>query len=179
MPRYVAFLRAVNVGGRVVKMETLRTLFGRMGFTNVQTVIASGNVVFESPQRSVRRIEETVEQGLKAALGYNVITFIRTMPELTTLVEHPLVSDDALDAGAVLYVAFLREKPSPDAARKLTALKSDAEDFHVHERHVLWLVRGRFSNSSLSGPSLERTLGLPATIRNATTVRKIAQKFGS
>jgi hypothetical protein len=49
----------------------------------------------------------------------------------------------------------------------------------VHDRHVLWLVRGRFSNSSLSGPSLERTLGLPATIRNATTVRKIAQKFGS
>jgi uncharacterized protein (DUF1697 family) len=160
-------------------METLRTLFGRMGFTNVQTVIASGNVVFESPQRSVRRIEETIEQGLEAALGYKVITFIRTMPELTTLAAHPLVSGDALDDGAVLYIAFLREKPSREAARRLMAEKSEAEDFHLHDRHVLWLVRGRFSDSSLSGPSLERTLGLPATVRNATTVRKIAQKFGS
>jgi uncharacterized protein (DUF1697 family) len=175
--RYVAFLRAVNVGGRTVKMDALRTLFAGMGFRNVQTVIASGNVVFESPERSVMRIQEAIEQGLEAALGYPVTTFIRTMPELTALAEHPLVAGDGINHGGSLYVAFLSERPSREATRKLMAFKSDTEEFHVYERHVLWLVRGRFSDSQLSGPALERTLGLPATVRNSTTVRKIAQKF--
>jgi hypothetical protein len=42
---------------------------------------------------------------------------------------------------------------------------------------VLWLVRGRFSDSALSGPALERTLGVPTTVRNATTVRRMVETF--
>jgi uncharacterized protein (DUF1697 family) len=176
MSTYAAFLRAVNVGGHIVKMETLRTIFSKAGFSNVQTVIASGNVVFESPQRSVSRIEQTIEQRLEEALGYTVTTFIRTLPELSALAEHPLVSGTALEDGATLYVAFVRHKPGADATRKLMKLKTDVEDFQVHDHHVLWLVRGRFSDSALSGPSLERTLGVPMTVRNATTVRRIVDK---
>ena len=48
MPRYVAFLRAINVGGHVVKMERLRALFEDLGFAKVETLIASGNVIFET-----------------------------------------------------------------------------------------------------------------------------------
>ena len=177
MPKYAAFLRAVNVGGRVVKMEALRALFTDMGFSNVQTFIASGNVVFQSPQRSVGRVEQAIEQRLHEALGYSVTTFVRSLPELAALAEHPLVSGDAVEDGAGLYVAFVREKPTAEATRKLMALATEADAFHVYQHHVLWLVRGRFSDSQLSGPSLERALGIPATVRNSTTVRKMAQKF--
>jgi uncharacterized protein (DUF1697 family) len=177
MPKYVAFLRAVNVGGHVVKMETLRTLFVKLGFSNVQTFVASGNVVFESAQRSVNRLEQTIEKRLADALGYTVTTFVRGFPELAALSEHPLVSGEAVEGGAGLYVVFVREKPTADVIRKLMALTTDAEDVRVHEHHVLWLVRGRFSDSPLSGPSLERALGVPATVRNSTTVRKVVQKF--
>jgi uncharacterized protein (DUF1697 family) len=176
MPTYAAFLRAVNVGSHIVRMETLRTIFSKAGFSNVQTVIASGNVVFESSQRSVSRIEQTLEKRLEEALGYTVTTFVRTLPELSALAEHPLVSGKALDHGASLYVAFVRDKPGADTTRKLMKLKTDGEDFQLHEHHVLWLVRGRFSDSALSGPSLERTLGVPTTVRNATTVRRIVEK---
>ena len=55
--RYVAFLRAINVGGRVVKMDDLRRHFVSMGLSDVQTFIASGNVIFESPARSTARLE--------------------------------------------------------------------------------------------------------------------------
>ena len=87
MPQYAAFLRAVNVGKRLVKMETLRTAFDQMGFSNVQTVIASGNVVFETPQKRVSRIEQAIENGLEDALGFDVTTFVRTGPELRELAE--------------------------------------------------------------------------------------------
>ena len=51
-----------------------------------------------------------------------------------------------------------------------------ADDFHVHEREVYWLCRKKLSESTFSGALLEKTLGMPATIRNATTVKKLAAK---
>jgi uncharacterized protein (DUF1697 family) len=177
MPQYAAFLRAVNVGKRLVKMETLRTAFDQMGFANVQTVIASGNVVFETPQKRVSRIEQAIESGLEDALGFDVTTFVRTGPELRDLAEHPLVSGQSLKNGDSVFVAFLHDTPALETTRKLTALKAEGERVVVHHHHVLWLVRGRFSDSSLSGPTLERTLGVPATLRNATTIRRMLDKF--
>ena len=177
MPQYAAFLRAVNVGKRVVKMEALRTAFVKMGFSNVQTVIASGNVVFDTPQKRVSRIEQAIESGLQDALGFDVTTFVRTGPELADLAQHPLVAGRWLQNGESVFVAFLRDTPAPETMRKLTALEAEGERVIVHRHHVLWLVPGRFSDSTLSGPVLERTLGVPATLRNATTVRGMLDKF--
>ena len=61
MPRYVAFLRAINVGGHTVKMDQLRRLFERLGFSKVETFIASGNVIFESASRSAKALEKNTE----------------------------------------------------------------------------------------------------------------------
>jgi len=76
----VAFLRAINVGGRVVKMHRLRTLFVDEGFANVETFIASGNVVFDlPPAKKAPALERTIEAMLRNALGYEVSTFVRTV----------------------------------------------------------------------------------------------------
>jgi uncharacterized protein (DUF1697 family) len=61
MPRYVAFLRAINVGGHIVKMDYLRSLFEELGFTNVETFIASGNVVFDSSYKNPASLEKKIE----------------------------------------------------------------------------------------------------------------------
>src|SRR4030095_12804333 len=82
MPRYVAFLRAINVGGHIVKMDQLRKLFTQLGFTDVETFIASGNVLFTSPSKSGAALEAKIEKHLKAALGYEVATFVRTATEV-------------------------------------------------------------------------------------------------
>jgi uncharacterized protein (DUF1697 family) len=177
MPRYAAFLRAVNVGGRIVKMEALRTLLTGTGLSNVQTFIASGNVVFDSPQRSVGKLEQAMEKTFADALGFSVTTFVRTLPELAALAEHPRLSGSGAEKDTAVFVAFVREKPGRDVTRKLVALNTDVDEFEVHGNHVLCTVRGRFLESQLSGPLLERTLGVPATVRNATTVRRMVQKF--
>ena len=87
MTRYVAFLRAINVGGHVVKMEALRKLFESMGLSRVETYIASGNVIFETEARKPGALEKKIEDELKIALGYAVGTFLRSIPELTSIVE--------------------------------------------------------------------------------------------
>jgi len=173
-----AFLRAINVGGHVVKMDALRRHFEQMQFTSVQTFIASGNVVFESSSRSTAKVEQAIENSLQAALGYPVTTFVRTLPELVDLVQHPAFSDAALEEGPTMYVVFVREKPSTAVARALVAGATGVDTFQVHDRHVFWFVRGSFSDSAFAGPRLEKVLGMPATVRNASTVRKLAAKFG-
>src|SRR4051794_1405623 len=86
MKRYVAFLRGINVGGHRVKMDHLRDLFTALGFSNVTTFIASGNVIFDTPAPDVSAIESRIEGHLKASLGYEVDTFLRTPAELATVV---------------------------------------------------------------------------------------------
>ena len=73
--KYVAFLRAINVGGHTVKMDHLRNLFESMGFANVETFIASGNVIFDSKTKSTAALEMEIENQLQAALGYEVRRF--------------------------------------------------------------------------------------------------------
>ena len=177
--RYVAFLRAINVGGRVVKMDDLRRLFSSMGFSGVETFIASGNVIFESPSKSSAKLETTIEAALEKALGYHVGVFLRSPDELAELAGHPLVSGEKVPAGASLYVGFLRTQPAKEFTRKLMAFNTDVDDFQVHDRQVLWMVRGNFLDSKVSSAKLEKTLTMPATFRNATTVRKMAAKYGA
>ncbi len=74
MERYVAFLRAINVGGHTVKMDYLRQVFESFGLSGVETFIASGNVVFEAPTADARALDEQIGQGLREALGYDVAT---------------------------------------------------------------------------------------------------------
>src|SRR5438093_11101582 len=85
MVRFIAFLRAINVGGHTVKMDDLRRLFESLGCSNPETFIASGNVIFESPVEDVRTLEKSIERHLRTALGYEVATFIRTAPELADI----------------------------------------------------------------------------------------------
>jgi len=82
MPKYVAFLRAINVGGHTVKMDHLRLIFEAMGLKNVETFIASGNVIFDSTAKNSKALESKIEEFLQERLGYQVATFIRSTSEV-------------------------------------------------------------------------------------------------
>ena len=77
MHRHIAFLRAVNVGGHMVKMDRLRALFAELKFRNVETLIASGNVIFEATTADAEALEQRIERHLRTSLGYEVATFLR------------------------------------------------------------------------------------------------------
>ncbi len=178
MPRYVAFLRAINVGGHTVKMDVLRQHFETMKFKNVETLIASGNVIFESNAGDASTLSRKIEKHLHETLGYEVRTFIRKSDELLKVAAHePFKDADMSASGNAIYVAFFNEPIGADAMRKLKPHVTAWDEFQVMEREVYWLCRRKMSESTFSGAVLEKTLQTPATLRNMTTVRKIAAKF--
>jgi uncharacterized protein (DUF1697 family) len=178
MPKYVAFLRAINVGGHTVKMDYLRDLFFGLGFRNVETFIASGNVIFDSTAKSARALEKKIESCLLESLGYEVATFVRSTSELAEIARYKPFPDSELSAaGHRLYIGFMAGEPSDTAKEKLHSLATKADDFRLKGREVYWLCRTKFSESEISGALLAKTLGMPATLRNSTTVKKMAAKY--
>jgi uncharacterized protein (DUF1697 family) len=177
MPKYIALLRAINVGGHTVKMDHLRNLFAAIGFANVETFIASGNVVFEAKSKDTLALEQKIEKHLQKELGYEVRTFVRSVPDLVAVANYKPFSDSELSTHS-LYIGFIAENPGPAAKQKLLAFVSDIDDLHVHGREVYWLCRARMmTDSKFSGALAEKTLGLRATFRNSTTVKKMAAKY--
>ena len=177
MPPFTAFLRAINVGGRVVKMEDLRKQFEALGFDNVSTFIASGNVIFETAQENADALESRIEERLQKALGYRVATFLRSGPEVAKLSSLCGKYASEIEAGAVLYVIFARRAPRPDEKRRLVAFNNEIDQLAVHGRDILWLCRRHLGESTLDGAAMEKTCAVEATVRNANTVARIAAKF--
>ena len=178
MPRYIALLRAINVGGHVVKMEALRAHFASLGLSGIETFIASGNVIFQSTSKSTLTLEKRIAGHLHRELGYEVATFIRSDAELAAIARYqPIPAGDLAMDGNRLYIGFLGSPLTPDARQKLMSQRSAFDDFHVHDREVYWLCRVKFADSKYSGGLLEKILGVPATFRNVNTVRKLAAKY--
>jgi uncharacterized protein (DUF1697 family) len=177
MTRYFAFLRAINVGGHVVKMDRLRQIFESLGFSSVETFIASGNVIFESTSKNVKTLEKRIENGLCEALGYEVVTFIRTEAELIEIANHQPFSQSDVAAAVSLNIVFLGETPNEESKQGLMSLRNQFDDLHLNGREIYWVGRKRQSESTISNAVFNRTLGQPATVRGANTVKKMAAKY--
>ncbi|MFN8484516.1 MAG: DUF1697 domain-containing protein [Anaerolineae bacterium] len=178
MTRYIAFLRAINVGGHTVKMDQLRNLFAALGFAHVETFIASGNVIFDAEAADTETLERAVASHLQQSLGYPVATFIRTPAEVAAVARYqPFAVADTAEAGPSLYIGFLPAPPGDEAQVKVLGLRSAVDDFHVHGRELYWLSQTGMGRAQVSGATLEKALGMPTTLRNVTTVRKLAAKY--
>jgi uncharacterized protein (DUF1697 family) len=172
--RYVAFLRAVNVGGRRVSMDRLRAVFEELGFQRVSTYIASGNVVFEASGRAAG-LERAIEEKLEDALGFEVATFLRRASDVRHAAsEKPF---GKVPAGRTHMVAFLRRKPAARERRAIEEKSTSSDRLVVDGREVHWLIKGRMMDSELK-PKDWDVLGQPTTVRNTTMLAKLAAKLG-
>ncbi|HSK89028.1 MAG TPA: DUF1697 domain-containing protein, partial [Anaerolineales bacterium] len=108
---YVAFLRGIGGTDTKIKMQLLKEAFEGMGFQNVRTVIASGNVIFEAALTSEKDLEQTIEKALPGAIGFGADTIIYTFDELQRLAKSSLASDMKVTAQTRPFVTFLKETP--------------------------------------------------------------------
>lgn len=174
----MAFLRAINVGGRTVKMDRLRSLFESLGYANVDTFIASGNVVFETESGDADALAREIERHLHDSLGFDVDTFVRSAAEVAAIAAYaPFDPAELAQDGTLLYVSFLSEPPDAQAEARLMALRNEVDDFHVRGDEAYWLRRRNVGESEFTGGALEKALGAPATMRNMNTVRRMAKKY--
>ena len=177
MTRYIAFLRAINVGGHTVRMEDLRVLFTSLSFASVETFIASGNVAFTAVSGSEASLQAKIERRLREALGYEVATFLRTDAEVAAVASYRPFPEPVLASAVALNVGFLAKPLSADAARILGRFETAIDTFHLHGRELIWLCRKKQSESTFSNVALERALGIRATFRGMNTVRKLAERY--
>ena len=175
-PRLFALLRAINVGGHTVTMDTLRAIFEDLGLKDVQTFIASGNLHFTSPGTSVPALERKLEARLEKSLGYEVATFIRTAEEVVAIAKYrPFPDEQVLRSGA-FCVGFLRQPLDATAKQSLGSLKNEIDDFKVHGREVYWLCKVSQRDSKFSNAVFEKKTGVRVTFRGGSTVTKLAAK---
>jgi uncharacterized protein (DUF1697 family) len=171
--KYVAFLRAINVGGHaIIKMTDLKQMFESAGLQNVQTYIQSGNVIFESGEDE-EALTKRIERQLEKAAEYKIHVFVRTMQEVQSIAEKAPFTPQADE---IAYVTFLGKKPDRKSQQALLSFKSEADDFAFKGRELFNLRRDR-EKSIFSGNFVEKILKMPSTTRNLNTISKIVAKY--
>ena len=169
--RWVAFLRAVNLGARnKVPMAELRQLLAAAGYEGVRTYIASGNVVLDGP-RGKTALAAALERLVADAFGVTTTAILRTPRELGTALEaHPFGRDTS-----ETHVAFLAEHPTKAAAARLEEATGGGERAVLAGTNVyLRLPRGVHS-AGLTPARIESLLGVQATMRNWRTVAALVE----
>lgn len=176
---YIAFLRGVNVGKRQVKMELLRLVMEKAGYTQVKTLLASGNVVFETSEKDVVKIKTDLEELYKKTFGFEISVLLQTGEEIASLIRQNPFKDIVVTKDTRLYVTF---RPKDEELRKEHTLNipyvDDAKNFRilsVTENEicsVLVLTPGHGTLQVMD--ILEKEYGKQVTTRNWNTIQKLA-----
>jgi uncharacterized protein (DUF1697 family) len=178
MPRYFAFLRAINVGGRYVKMEQLRGAFEALGLTNVETFIASGNVTFEAPAGRTDALTREIEAAVSAAIGYESAVFLRSAAQVKSIAQQEPFGRAARNSkSGSVQVALLCSAPNAAVRKAVLALSAEQDELRFHGQELYWQAHGGVGRSRLTTARLERALDAPTTLRNVNTFARLVAKY--
>jgi uncharacterized protein (DUF1697 family) len=175
MATYAALLRAINLGARnKIPMPGLRSLLSSLGYEDVTTYVQSGNVVLRRPSAKADAIAAEIERAIAREYGLDIAVLIRTPAELRKVVAgNPFLKDES--DPKKLHVVFLDRRPSAKAGRQLDPNRSPADRFKLHGREIYLHRPEGSARSKLTIDYFETLLGARATVRNWTTVTKMAE----
>jgi uncharacterized protein (DUF1697 family) len=178
MSRYAAFLRGMNVGGHRISSGDLRARFEKLGFGDVSTFRASGNVIFAAAPEPLTEMAARIEDGLEASLGYAVPVFLRTAVEVRAIAAHQPFPQPLIAASqGKLQVAMLSAPPAAQARKEVLALASDEDRLAFGDHELYWLPSGGILDSVLDfNKAIGQLLG-PITTRTKNTVEQVAAKY--
>ena len=141
---------------------------------NVESFIASGNIIFESRSANTAAMERKIEAHLRESLGYKVATFIRSVPEVVAISQYKPFTDGVLKSARVLNVGFLAEPPAADSIAVLMKHRSADDDFHLNGREVYWACKTGQSESAFFKVGFEKVFKCRVTVRNVNTIARLA-----
>jgi uncharacterized protein (DUF1697 family) len=175
MDNYVALLRGINVGGRQLKMEQLRTMLSKLGYQNVKTLLASGNVVFSAEKTQPEILRQTIQTHILETFDMKVAVLIRSSAEIKALIHKDPFAGIPVTPETRLYVTFLSNKPE-----KTLKIPFESEDGAFK---VVMVTPGEICCAIVLSPQkgtldlmsfVEKEYGKLVTTRNWNTVKKIA-----
>jgi uncharacterized protein (DUF1697 family) len=172
LPRCAALLRAVNVGGRKVAMAPLRDALRADGLEDVETLLASGNVVTRQPLSGPDELAVRIETVVERTFGLRSAVVVRTHDALARAsAEHPFAGDE--ENLSFLHVVFLRDEPDAQRIATMDFDRSPPDRFRVAGREIYLHYPEGSGRSKLTLDWLERGLGTIGTARNLNTVLKL------
>ena len=175
MTQYAAFLRAINVGKRRVKMNELQSILVDAGLENVSTLIASGNVWLQTPLKSVAKLRAQIEQHLLHSLGFEVDTFLRTKSQLESIWEvNPFAIDQANDDQVHVHVLFFHEPLQAGTVEVLRRNQTRTDQIEIIGKEAYWRCLGRMTDSVYWAQPEVKKIKLPInTARNIETIKRM------
>jgi uncharacterized protein (DUF1697 family) len=158
-------------------MDTLRKLFTRLGFLNVETFLTNGNVIFDTaPVGLIGPLEAQIARFLMKSLDADSIhVFIRTPEELLgILASVPFLPEEVRNHDNHLFVVLLAEEPDERAAKQLKIRRTEVDELRLNGKEIYWLRRP--SVEPVPPPLLSEILEAPATVRSFQTVARLVAK---
>lgn len=177
MQVYISVLRGINVSGKnILKMDALREMYEKLGFSSVSTYVQSGNVVFKSSETDPQILATQISTQIKTTVGLDVPVLVLSVENLTkTIQENPFLNDTEKDP-AFFHVTFLAEKPTEFNSQNFTEKKSPTEAFHyVDTRFYIYCPLG-YGQTKLTNNFIEAKLKVTATTRNWKTTNALLDR---
>lgn len=169
MTVYICLLRGINVGGKRMKMSDLQDMFESIGIPNTKTLLASGNVVFQSDEKDASKLAQKIEDTIPDKFGFDSKIIMRTQQDLEAIIEkNPLHKEDY--ETKMLHVNFLRQAPSKEAVQNFEQAHNTEERVFVNGNEVFIYYPNGAGRSKLD---IERSLNVIGTARNWNTVLKL------
>lgn len=173
--KYIAFLRGINVGGHRVTMERMRELFAETGFANVRSYIQTGNIFFETAETDRAAIAREIERHLQAALGYEVPTFLRTIPEVEAALRLAPFGNFEATKDTRFVITFIPRPLPENFMLPIVSPKNDYEILSATGGEVFSLIRIIGDSPSNPAALVEKICKMKTTSRFYATTEKILQ----
>jgi uncharacterized protein (DUF1697 family) len=174
MAKYVALLRGIGPGNPNMHNDKLRGVLESLGLQHVQSVISSGNVLFESSITSAPKLEAMIQEAWPAKLGFNSTTIVRSYKDLQELIHKKPFGNRAHSPRTSLNVTFIKAKPA--MAGKVFA-GENYEVLTIYDREVCSIVDTTAAKTPQLMAQLEKRFGKDITTRTWKTVLRIASKM--
>ena len=177
MPRHVAFLRAINIGGRRASSAQLTAALDGVGFTNVTAFRASGNLIFDADRVSHASLTKRVDEALTESLGFEVRSFLRTASQVRAIAAAQPFPEKVVVASAGKFQVFILGQAPPTKARKqILAMSTDDDRVAISGRELYWLPSGPTMRTELNLREIDALVG-ENTRRTKSMIAEIAAKF--
>jgi uncharacterized protein (DUF1697 family) len=173
MNTYISLLRGINVtGNKVIKMADLQKLYESLKFKNVQTYIASGNVVFQSPETDVQKLRRKIQKKIQEKFGFDVGILVITPKQLEKAIKQNPFPNAKPN---MLCFNFLSEAPANVPMDEINARKDPAEQVKIIGDVLYHHCPIGFGKTDVTNAFLEKKLNVVATARNWNTVNKLLE----
>ncbi|HET8838488.1 MAG TPA: DUF1697 domain-containing protein [Flavobacteriaceae bacterium] len=179
MKKQVLFLRGINVGGhKKVPMAELKKMLAKMGFENIQTILNSGNVVFDSKEKAEAVLIEKIADAIQNTFGFSVNVMLRSAEEIKKLIDMEPFKKEEIDKSTRLYITFLNKKNTSELELPYASAENDFRILHKTEREVFSVLNIETTKSVDAMAFLEKEFGKDVTTRNWNTILKLGKLLG-